>query len=1011
MFFPPFRCKPRRRSRSTQQIESLEPRELLAAATQLSSAEVTKLLDRASMATSTNDAIIAVVDRGGHILGVRVEQDVLDSIAALDTGVGTDPTAIDSGLEEETLVYAIDGAVAKARTAAFFASGTLDSRIVPGVADPDGTITPEVSPLTSRTIRNISQSTVTQREVQSNPNITDPDSTLRGPGFVAPIGVGQHFPPQVAHGPQVDLLAIEHTNRDSIVHAGFDAIRGNADDIALEQRFNIDPAFIPNGQVIDAPESYGFTSGRMPNAQARGIATLPGGVPIYRIFDPTTQTIVGLDQIGGIGVFFPGTSDPDGAGPGRIGDATFEQNFPNAKTELERTNAPKVLEAEFIALYSIGGAMFGGLTLAKDRFFGGDFPIPFGRIDLVGINLQIIGPTPGISGVRTIEAVGNKVQPGAATLVTRINANDTTLTISNASGLPATPFTIRIESEVLTVTNVLGTTLTVTRDPSIPAQFNKMKIHRAGVAISTGSGENQPITTTSSVFVALDNNPATTTLVVPNATVFPATPFTIFIDDEEILVTGFAATPDFVAPEFMIVEDTLTIERAKNGTTAAAHAIGATIRTAPSTTPVTGRAAPEGWLVMPHDSPILAKATSTLAVALGAADLALVVPDASVFPPVDGDAGTIDFSIRIDEEEIAVTDVNLATDTLTIIRARRGTVAESHDIGATIFTKEMTAEITAAQVRTIIEQGIIVAGDQEQRLTLTDGRTDDGRRVRAAIRLEVKIVNMNNLTAFRGDNQKQLNRVRTNPGAPVSMVLAVGDKDGNVLGLYRMHDSPIFSIDVAVAKARNTAYYADPDPITGGLGVLDHVDDDEDGIADVAPGTAFTNRTFRFLAEPRFPQGVDGSTPGPFSILREKDIAGVSVFQTEFLRSRRPTTAVQAALNNPDFNGGDPAKASDFKTVYGFDSFNPGRNFHDPNNIANQNGIIFFPGSTPLYNNTTNALIGGFGISGDGVDQDDVVTFYGAQGFLPPEAISSADDVRVRNTRLPFQKFNRHPFG
>ena len=47
------------------------------------------------------------------------------------------------------------------------------------------------------------------------------------------------------------------------------------------------------------------------------------------------------------------------------------------------------------------------------------------------------------------------------------------------------------------------------------------------------------------------------------------------------------------------------------------------------------------------------------------------------------------------------------------------------------------------------------------------------------------------------------------PGARTKMVIAVADKNGNVLGLYRMPDATVFSIDVAVAKARNTAYYAD----------------------------------------------------------------------------------------------------------------------------------------------------------------------------------------------------------
>ncbi|HLQ44707.1 MAG TPA: hypothetical protein VK137_08265, partial [Planctomycetaceae bacterium] len=391
----------RARERRAWQVERLESRQLPAVVVQLTSDEVAKLLERASEATTSEDAIIAVVDRGGHILGVRVEQKVLDALDDLANG-GNGNGSIDVGSDEEkTLVFAIDGAVAKARTAAFFANGTADSRITPDDPSPSGTVTPTVGPLTSRTVRFISQSTITQREVQSNPNINDPDSTLRGPGFVAPIGIGGHFPPAIAHTPQVDLFGIEHTNRDSIVHPGADGIKGTADDIALAARFNIDPAFVPAGQKIDAPESYGFVSGRMVNAQSRGIATLPGGLPIYR----------GFEVIGGIGVFFPGTSDPDGAGPGQIGDATFEQGFvPGIKqSEKHRSNAPKVLEAEFMAFYAIGGGRFGGLgpsDLYSDPVTGGDFPIPFGRIDLVGITLQLIGPSPGVAGVRAVEAVG-----------------------------------------------------------------------------------------------------------------------------------------------------------------------------------------------------------------------------------------------------------------------------------------------------------------------------------------------------------------------------------------------------------------------------------------------------------------------------------------------------------------------------------------------------------------------------------------------------------------------------
>src|SRR5207237_6828279 len=132
------------------------------------------------------------------------------------------------------------------------------------------------APLTSRTIQFISQTTVTQREVDSNPNLVDPNSTQRGPGFVAPIGIGGHFPPGVPFTPQVDLFAIEHTNRDSSYH-----LVPNAPSVPLLDRFNVNPATIPAtipvNQQLAAPDSYGFASGLEPNAQPRGIGTLPGG--------------------------------------------------------------------------------------------------------------------------------------------------------------------------------------------------------------------------------------------------------------------------------------------------------------------------------------------------------------------------------------------------------------------------------------------------------------------------------------------------------------------------------------------------------------------------------------------------------------------------------------------------------------------------------------------------------------------------------------------------------------
>jgi uncharacterized protein GlcG (DUF336 family) len=52
-----------------------------------------------------------------------------------------------------------------------------------------------------------------------------------------------------------------------------------------------------------------------------------------------------------------------------------------------------------------------------------------------------------------------------------------------------------------------------------------------------------------------------------------------------------------------------------------------------------------------------------------------------------------------------------------------------------------------------------------------------------------------------------------------------------------------------------------------------------------------------------------------------------------------------------------------------------------------RNGIITFPGGVPLYK--SGALVGGIGVSGDGVDQDEAVAFGGAVGFAPGAGVST----------------------
>jgi uncharacterized protein GlcG (DUF336 family) len=203
------------------------------------------------------------------------------------------------------------------------------------------------------------------------------------------------------------------------------------------------------------------------------------------------------------------------------------------------------------------------------------------------------------------------------------------------------------------------------------------------------------------------------------------------------------------------------------------------------------------------------------------------------------------------------------------------------------------------------------------------------------------------------------------------MVFSVADTDGSVLGVFRMPDATAFSIDVAIAKSRNTAYYASADL------------QPQDRVGDVPVGTAFTNRTFRYLAVPKYPSGSANADPGPFSILNTPGI------------DRRTGLNV----------GSPPSAAAMGVTVLGRDSFVTGSNFRATTPAANQNGVVFFPGSSAAY--VGGNLVGGFGVSGDGVDQDDVVTSFGIAGYAAPTAIR-ADQYFVRGIRLPYIKFSRN---
>jgi hypothetical protein len=79
------------------------------------------------------------------------------------------------------------------------------------------------------------------------------------------------------------------------------------------------------------------------------------------------------------------------------------------------------------------------------------------------------------------------------------------------------------------------------------------------------------------------------------------------------------------------------------------------------------------------------------------------------------------------------------------------------------------------------------------------------------------------------------------------------------------------------------------------------------------------------------------------------------------------------------------------------------------------NGIQIFPGSVPIYRDRQ--LVGALGVSGDGVDQDDMIAFLGVHeagqplsgfGNAPPDLRS--DRLVPQGTRLRYVSCPQSPF-
>ena len=256
-------------------------------------------------------------------------------------------------------------------------------------------------------------------------------------------------------------------------------------------------------------------------------------------------------------------------------------------------------------------------------------------------------------------------------------------------------------------------------------------------------------------------------------------------------------------------------------------------------------------------------------------------------------------------------------------------------------------------------------------------------------------------------------QIRRPLGSAVHVTISVVDTQGEVVGLARTPDGPVFGTDVSLQKARSALLFSLPSaaadisalPTANYLGASGNpVPSFRTFAAYMAAtrqffndptmfsnGMAFSNRAVGNLARPFFPDGISGTEAGPFS--------------TPFNNWSPFHLGLQLDLNYNAIIASTADKDSQAAGCTGLSRA--------------KNGIQIFPGSFPIYRNAQ--LIGAIGISGDGIDQDDMVAFLGianagkilANGIGNAPREIRADNLQPRGvgTRLRYVNCPQAPFN
>lgn len=213
-------------------------------------------------------------------------------------------------------------------------------------------------------------------------------------------------------------------------------------------------------------------------------------------------------------------------------------------------------------------------------------------------------------------------------------------------------------------------------------------------------------------------------------------------------------------------------------------------------------------------------------------------------------------------------------------------------------------------------------------------------------------------------------QIRNPAESSARVSISIVDSNGVILGVARTPDAPIFGTDVSLQKARTAAFFSrrDAGQILIDAGHAHFVNAIRSfGLPTaLADGIAFSDRAGGNLSRPFYPDGIDLNPPGPFSF-------PIDVWSPFNVGLQLNLVANRLTL--------------------------PGAGCTGISNLPN--GIQIFPGSVPIYRG--GQLIGGIGVSGDGIDQDDMISFLGLHnaGLELGGAINNADPSIRADTLSP----------